>query len=183
MIRSIHSSDFLICKDDIIYDYQNDLTGKLDNIATDFEQNIINEIVLWKTNRYSKISDSTFKILNSISPNIDLIDTELTKKVLKALINENGIQLPMASTILRFKNSRIYQIIDQRVYRILYGKPLKLSSYKSDIKINSQIDLYLCYLIDLRQASERLNIPFDKADRILYEADKRLNKMETLDNY
>ncbi len=77
----------------------------------------------------------------------------------------------------------IYQIIDQRAYRILYGKTLKLSAYKSDININLQIDLYLKYLSDLRLASIRLNIPFDKSDKILYEADKRINKNENLDKY
>jgi hypothetical protein len=52
---------------------------------------------------------------------------------------------------LRFRNN-IYQIIDQRVYRIIYeGQTLKLKTYPSEKNINEQIDIYLKYLLDLRK--------------------------------
>ena len=180
MIKTINSTDFKITEHDQVYDYQKDLTEKLDNLTSDFNQEIINEIVLWKVNRYASLSESTLKLLNRISTRDDSLNIGLTKEVLRSLINETGIRLPMASTILKFKNSKIYQIIDQRVYRILYGKTLKTLSYKSESSINVQIDLYLKYLIDLRKTADKLNIPFHFADRILFEADRRINKNEKL---
>ncbi len=80
----------------------------------------------------------------------------------------------MASTILRFRNKNIYQIIDQRAYRFLKGKNLKLKA-----NIESQIELYLSYLKKLRGKCDELNIPFENADRIFYMLDKDLNRRST----
>lgn len=179
-MKTINDLDFQLDSQDYEFDYQNNLTKKLDSYSSDFNQNMINEIVLWKVNRYSELSIETLSLLNQIG---NEFNRELTRKVVKALINENGIQLPMASTILRFKNPELYQIIDQRVYRVIYGKELKINQYKSDTNIEKQIDLYLQYLIDLKTKSSNLRIPFRLADRILYNADKRLNKNEKLNNY
>ena len=52
----------------------------------------------------------------------------------------------MASTILRFRNPNIFQIIDQRAYRVIEGGPLKLSQINKtsrDTTINKQIEIYL----------------------------------------
>jgi len=84
----------------------------------------------------------------------------------------------MASTILRFKNKRLYQIIDQRVYRIIYGKTLKLPR-----SVDDQITLYFEYLEKLREICKLLEIRFESSDRILYNADKRVNKCIKLENY
>jgi hypothetical protein len=90
----------------------------------------------------------------------------------------------MASTILRFKNPFLYQIIDQRVYRILYeGKRLKLPDHSSEKNRADQIDLYIKYLYDLKLTCINFKISFEKADRILYMADKRVNKNHKLTNY
>jgi hypothetical protein len=183
MINTIDSSEFRIGVKDLEYNYQNNLTHKLDNFDSEFNQSTINEVVLWKVNRYSELSNKSLTLINSISKKSNAIDKELTFNVLKSLINESGIQLPMASTILRFRNPKIYQIIDQRVYRIIYGEPLKISPYKTESNINSQIDLYFKYLEHLCLVSKRLNIPFEKADRILYNVDKWLNKAEKLENF
>ncbi len=179
-MKTIYDSDFNIEEKDHYFDYQNNLTRILDKYSQTFNQQTINEIVLWKVNRYSELSENTFLLINKIGEQWNL---KLTKDVLSSLIRESGIQLPMASTILRFKNPQNYQIIDQRVYRILYGIDLKLNLYKSERNIENQIDLYLKYLKDLRISCSKLNIPFDQADRILYNADKRLNKTERLKNY
>lgn len=77
----------------------------------------------------------------------------------------------MASTILRFKNSTIYQIIDQRVYRIIYGTELKLKT-----NLNDSINQYLEYLKDLEKICNQYKTPFSEPDRILYEYDKVINK-------
>ena len=81
----------------------------------------------------------------------------------------------MASTILKFKNKKIFQIIDQRVYRILYGKPLKISSSLSERKINETIMIYYNYLDKLSKVSKLLKVKFKDSDRVLYMMDKREN--------
>lgn len=182
--KTVFDKDFQIVLADNEFDYQKDLTTKLDKTTTIFDQAIINEIVLWKVNRYAQIDDNTLKLLNDINPKSKKLDLEKTKNILKVLIQKKGIQLPMASTILRFRNKNIYQIIDQRVYRIIYkDKKLKLKTHLSDKNLNDQIDLYIQYLKDLTEVSEKFKIPFNKSDRILFMADKRINKNISLENY
>ncbi len=85
---------------------------------------------------------------------------------------------------IRFKNKNIYQIIDQRVYRVIYkDKKLKLKTHLNDKNLNHQIDLYIQYLKDLKKICRKLKIPFDKSDRILYMADKRINRNIILQNH
>lgn len=154
------------------YKYQLELTSKLDGLDDDFNQEIINEIVLWKVNRYSFLDDETFSVLNKINK-VDLVlDIELTTEILTKLLNTKGIQLAMASTILRFKNPNIYQIIDQRVYRFIYG--IEMPKYFSSIE--KQIDFYIEYLQKLKQVCIEKGIDFNLSDRIIYELDKLHNK-------
>lgn len=153
------------------FDYQEKLTQNLDAIDQSFDQDIVNQIVLWKVNRYAQIDVSTFGMLNRISRHDTKFDEGLTRELVQKLIDIKGIRLPMASTILRFKNPNIYQIIDQRVYRVLYDKTYNLSTNKTQ-----QVDLYLKYLHDLKKKCSEKNIPFNRADRILYLADKAENK-------
>jgi hypothetical protein len=149
------------------YEYQKDLTTKLDTVSTAFDQNTINEIVLWKVNRYANIDINTLNLINTIDINSNQIDIEKTENILKALLRTKGIRLPMASTILRFKNKNIYQIIDQRVYRIIYKekklllKNLKPETLFNDSDLNQQIELYLQYLKDLKTVCEKLEIDFE----------------------
>ena len=49
-----------------VYSYQTELTAKLDNLDTNFDQKIINEIVLWKVNRYANIENETLELINRI---------------------------------------------------------------------------------------------------------------------
>ena len=81
----------------------------------------------------------------------------------------------MASTILKFKNRQIFQIIDQRVYRILYGEPLKVSTSLKEKYINKTIQLYFDYLDKLTVTCRVKKIKFEDADRVLYMLDKRVN--------
>lgn len=182
--KTVFDEDFEIKETDKIYNYQNELTAKLDANILSFNQDVVNEIVLWKVNRFAKIDQSILNLINDIDSKTGEINIEKTKEILKKLLLINGIQLPMASTILRFRNNNIYQIIDQRVYRIIYeGQTLKLKTYPSEKNINEQIDIYLKYLLDLRNICEKLQIPFCDSDRILYTADKRINKDMSLKNY
>jgi hypothetical protein len=77
----------------------------------------------------------------------------------------------MASTILRFKNPNVYQIIDQRAYRIINKQPLKIP-----FSVDAQIELYLDYLSHLKEVCKAKGIRFCMADRILYLADKDINR-------
>jgi len=180
---TIHDEGFQLIDRDSDYDYQEQLTSKLDDYVGSFDQDLINEVVLWKLNRYAHIDDITLARINRIDSNCRDLDKAFTVKLLGRLLQTKGIQLPMASTILRFKNPYIYQIIDQRVYRVIYGKDLKVAYYTSKQSIDQQIETYLQYLEDLGREAEKLEIPFEKADRILYMADRRLNKDEKLSNY
>ncbi len=182
--KTVFDKDFKILDSDYEYEYQLELTKKLDFDTTDFSQSRLNEIVLWKVNRYADFDEKVIMEINSISPYQEQIDLSKTRRILKILLKTKGVQLAMASSILRFRNSKIYQIIDQRVYRIIYErKELKLSSYLSKKNIEIQIELYLRYLTDLKKVCSDLNIKFEKADRILFMADKRLNKKYKLKNY
>lgn len=183
-VKHVQDEDFKITEEDKEFTYQDQLTGKLDQYEGEFDQDHINRIVLWKVNRYSLIPDKELELLNQVDPEAKELDEELTAKILGHLLKTKGIHLAMASTILRFRNPHIYQIIDQRVYRVLYeGKQLKTSYSKSEKKIRENIELYLDYLSDLRTVAKQLNIPFEKADRYLYNADKRLNSSISLNNY
>jgi hypothetical protein len=96
----------------------------------------------------------------------------------------------MASSILRFRNPAVFQIIDQRLHRVVYDKGDRIAynrefkeyqrilNGKSDGKINQQCELYFRYLDDLIQLCNELNIQFLKSDRILFQYDLELgNKL------
>ncbi|TYP71640.1 hypothetical protein [Aquimarina intermedia] len=146
------------------------MTKKLNNVKSEFNQELINEIVLWKINRYAKLNDEIFNLINKIDRKAEFIDPTVTEEILIHLLGKKGIRLPMASTILRFRNPNIYQIIDQRVYRVIYGSALKLKT-----NMNHNIVQYLDYLNRLREVCNLFQIPFSESDRILYEYDKKVN--------
>jgi len=162
-----------IDKENLNYNYQPLLTSKLDNLESDFDQSIINEIVLWKVNRYAEIDLETLSLINRIKKTDKYLDLELTKAILQKLLckEQKGVRLAMASTILRFKNPHIYQIIDQRVFRFLFGKELE----STETDISKQIKTYLDYLIKLNEVCRQHNIELADADRIFYTMDKKYN--------
>lgn len=170
--------DIKINLDKYNYNYQNELTSKLDNLSGNFNQRVINEIILWKVNRYAVVDKNTFFYLNKIKNTDRRIDINITKIILEKLLLTKGIRLPIASSILRYKNPYLYQIIDQRVYRLINNHELKVPSLLKD-----QIKLYLSYLKALKSVCKKKKIPFDKSDRILYELDKKINKDIKLNNY
>ncbi|KAA1244295.1 hypothetical protein [Aquimarina sp. RZ0] len=184
MHKSIYNGDFRISSEDFEFEYQKKLTNKLDDLKEDFDQKILNEIVLWKVNRYALFSNDLISKINAINPNETKPNKEKVSDILTGLLKTKGVGLPMASTILRFRNPNLFQIIDQRVFRIIYPKEtLKLSTYNSDKNIKFQVDLYLKYLKDLQDVCKRLDIPFEKSDRILFMADRRINNKHKLNNY
>lgn len=181
--KTIFDDSFQLQSEDFDFNFQKELTKSLDSCEGDFNQGIINEIVLWKVNRYVKVDDTTLTLLNQIPTSLKFPNIDKVKSLLNRLLRTKGIRLAMASTILRFKNPSLFQIIDQRVYRLLYDQELKLSPNQSERNIEFQIELYLRYLEDLRKACDQLSISFEDADRVLYMADKRINSKYKLKNY
>ena len=160
------------------FDYQKELTKKLDKTKSQFNQELLNEIVLWKVNRYALFNST---LINEINTNSSwkVLNEEKTHEILTSLLKTKGVQLAMASTILRFRNPNIFQIIDQRAYRVIEGGPLKLSQINEtsrDKTIDKQIEIYLDYLVNIKKACKKLDIDFDDADRVLYIIDKNINK-------
>ena len=160
------------------YKYQKNLTAELDNHDGDFDQDIINQIVLWKVNRYAKPKDSVLAKLNMIDKASRIENITLTEEILKGLLDNRGFGLAMATTVLRFKNPYIYQLIDQRVYRFIFGNPMPKTTNSDKL-----VKLYRDYLDRLRKVCEQYNIDFCKADRILYQADILENKGHKLSGY
>ncbi|MGE8433242.1 hypothetical protein [Chryseobacterium joostei] len=150
--------------------YQKKLTKKLDSKQDDFTYETILEIVLWKTNRFPEVDDELILKINELRKGYN---KNLADHILERLLNSKGFDLPMASTFLRFIDPDHFQIIDQRVYRIIYGENLKLPFSKL-----KKVDLYNQYLIDLRQACDVYGVLFSESDRIFYLLDKhsKVNK-------
>jgi hypothetical protein len=157
------------------YHYQPELTEKLDALnAEDFDHQALLEIVLWKLNRFPRLEPSLLEELRGIGDFKPKAHRE-ADTVLRKLLASPGIRLPMASTILRFLNPEVFQIIDDRAYRVLRpGEP----SYPSkpanganlDRYLANSVDIYFKYLDVMHEiVSERL--PFNLADRVLYQLD------------
>ena len=159
------------------YNYNEELTKELDEIDSQkLNKEMLFKIVLWKLNRYPYISDDLIKDLQAIS---NMTEHSDARETIEKLLKTRGIGLPMASTILRFLNPHIFQIIDDRAYRVLLPgarkyptKPWKITNEY----IIESIEIYFVYLERIREISESApeNFPFKKADRILYQLDIKL---------
>ncbi len=158
-----------------LYDYQGGLTEVLDtHIERDFDQAIINEIVLWKVNRYvdANTLPNWLEMLNGFKDDIQVDEVKL-KDFLECVLDDKikGIRLAMASTFLRFRNPAVYQIIDERTYRVVMRDKESRKMLGDYAKKEDQIQLYIKYLENLRKVCAKLNIEFRDADRILYQFD------------
>jgi hypothetical protein len=155
------------------YSYQVELTKKLDSLnPADLDIEMLYEIVLWKLNRFPRIDSALLGELRKVA-DIAPKSHRQSQAVLRRLLQTPGIALPMASTILRFLNPGAFQIIDDRVYRIVCpGKakyPAKPQNASERFLVSSET-IYFDYLDMLHQlASDKL--PFAHADRVLYELD------------
>jgi thermostable 8-oxoguanine DNA glycosylase len=158
------------------YKFQLVLTEKLDSQIDDFTEMTILEIVLWKTNRYPELNQSVINAVNDLRKSFS---HGKAKSVLRELLGLKGFDLPMASAVLRFACPEEFQIIDQRVYRFIYPHSDKLKIPHSNDK---KIEIYFEYIRYLRSVCENYEIPFNMADRILYQLDKTLNSGEPI-NY
>ncbi|MBM3793884.1 MAG: hypothetical protein FJW31_07400 [Acidobacteria bacterium] len=146
------------------------LTGKLDDFAAPFDQATINEIVLWKVARYVELSPALMRQLDNLRA-LNPGEHKKGKDTLEKLLAIKGVRLPMASTILRFANPRVFQIFDRHIYRAIYGKLYKNLSKKPD----DCLPIYFNFLGDLRSLCMVKKIDFEVSDRILFEFDKAEN--------
>jgi thermostable 8-oxoguanine DNA glycosylase len=151
------------------YSYQTHLTQKLDSHSGDFSETTLLEIALWKTNRYPT---TTQDLLDDINDLRKIYSEQRARNLLLKLLDLKGFDLPMASTVLRFAVPDQLQIIDQRVYRFITDKDCLKIPYNVDQKV----DLYFNYIERLKNICNDYDIPFSKADRILYQLDKIHNK-------
>ena len=164
------------------YNYQKELTAKLDALKPeDLDIKTFYEIVLWKLNRFPSIEDDLLEELQEVAT-LEPGQHRKAMSVLHKMLRSQGIALPMASTILRFLNPSVFQIIDDRVYRVVHpgkakypAKPQKLN----ERYLSTSSDIYFEYLDELHKLSSR-KLPFEQADRILYQLDIKLgNKIGT----
>lgn len=154
------------------YEYQPRLTQKLDNLSNvDFTQHLVDEIVLWKVDRYVSLDEDLLQHLNQIKT---LTQGEHRKgeQVLIDLLRVHGIDLAMASTILRFRNPHTFQIIDRHAYRAVYGKKFPLYAASHDSR---KVAVYFDYLDELLRLCAQRDLEFRTIDRLLYIFDKGNN--------
>ena len=161
------------------YSYQNELTEKLDQLEPeDFGQEALNEIVLWKVNRYAEMEFSLIEKIRELSSLNNGEHREgRVKDILHALLKTKGIQLPMASSILRFINPKVFQIIDDRVFRIVMSDRKKYRAKPKKVTkgyLDDTTGIYVEYLDRLNKISSE-KMPFHLLDRILYQLDIELN--------
>jgi len=154
------------------YKYQPNLTPKLDDLArVNFTPELLNEIVLWKVNRYVSLdADQLGRIdaLATLKPG----EHRAAGPILEDLLGTHGVDLAMASTLLRFRNPSVFQIIDRHAYRALYGRGYKMYSATSPKK---KIGVYFDYIDELRRLCDAKGLRFETVDRVLYEFDKKQN--------
>lgn len=164
--------------------YQEWLTEELERkVPQQINQDIINEIVLWKVNRYVRLEPDTIDLLNAIDPKARAFEDVPIYAVLRKLLNTDGVRLPMASTILRFRNPYLFQIIDQRAYRAVYGEvlPATYTAKNHGKSVDERIDFYLDYLRRLREIADEKGWKFEDLDRILYLFDRKHNNTRSID--
>ena len=123
------------------YNYQPELTEKLDCLGdSSINQEILNEIVLWKINRYVSVSKSLLESIDRVK-NLKQGEHKKASLLIELLLKARGVDLAMASTILRFRNPAVFQIIDRHAYRAVTGTKLVLyTSTSADKKISVYFD-------------------------------------------
>ncbi len=135
---------------------------------------IINSIVLWKINRQVKMDHSLIIKINNLDcdnvHSLDKHDNEI-RNILFAMLHTGGVRIAMASTILKMFKPLLFPILDQRAYRVIYGRDFP--NYYGEVGVARYIELYMQYIKDcheFRQANCP-DIPFNKIDELLYQMD------------
>lgn len=158
------------------YAYNPSLTKELDNLSPDLlTLECLYKIVLWKVNRFPIFANPA-QLLTQLKLASGFEKKENARALLEMLLKTPGIALPMASTILRFINPNVFQIIDDRAYRVLFPGEKKYPAKTkkvSDTYVNESLRIYFDYLDRLQEICGP-QLPFKDADRILYMLDKKI---------
>ena len=162
--------------DDYKYDSCDDIIKRIKNCNFENQRenaDIINEIVLWKTNRRPKVGNALVLEVEELSK--DLTDynkvADYKDKIAKTydeLTKSKGVSAAMASTILKMFMPEALPIIDQRAYREIYGKDMP-----------SKVDgnAYFKYVEEvIKQFNKESEIKFSDMDKVLYQRDKASGK-------
>src|SRR5207249_3820026 len=101
------------------YKYLPELTKRLDDLENvNLTAELLDEIVLWKLNRYVTLDGDQLRSLDSLRE-LKVGQLRHARSVLEELLGVRGVDLPMASTFMRFRNPMVFQIIDRHAYRAL----------------------------------------------------------------
>jgi thermostable 8-oxoguanine DNA glycosylase len=154
------------------YNYQPAVTERLDDLGNaPLNQEILNEIVLWKVIRYVFLDSPQMESLERLR-DLNLGEHRKADLTIRSLLNCRGVDLPMASTFMRFRNPRVFQIIDRHAYRAITDERHPLYPSSSP---NQKVSVYFDYLDRVIALCEKRNIRFETVDRLLYIFDKRKN--------
>lgn len=154
------------------YDYQPELTSHLDSLEDrPFDQAMVNEIVLWKVDRYAQLPADLLARLNDLQA-LQSGEHRQAEPTLRELLGVRGVDISMASTLLRFRNPRVFQIIDRHAYRALYGEDCPLYAGMSE---DRKVALYWEYLDAIWKLCTSKQLEFSLADRFLYTLDRQHN--------
>lgn len=156
---------------DFEFDYNKEETLALKQSMAGNESPSIGDlrrIALWKIDRVLDVPEALLERLGDLAGDETLTHrSSKVKEVIDALVSQPGIGMPMASAILKFLRPDVFPIIDVRAYRALMGKRLYYASYN--------VDLYLAYIDELKQLSERTGIALSEVDEQLYCFDRKHN--------
>ena len=195
-------------------DFDENTIKDISKLTEEFTDNsfIIYKIMLWKIGRLPNNNDDVKQLerivegIKDIYSEIDSIKTkEMTdniKTLLKELLSINGIQLPVASTILHFYYPSFFPIIDRRALREIvdersdaFDKNLKkyidiieekcFNRKKGKFKIPTNktddlIEIYQSYIYLCDYLSKKMSCDYKDIDKALYKFDKIRCKKEKL---
>jgi hypothetical protein len=151
------------------YRYQPELTPRLDLLDSQpFTQAVINEIVLWKVNRYAALSSEALEALNSVV-RLQPGAHRSAREVIVGLLSQHGVDLPMASTLLRFRNPKHFRSLTVTLIVCIRHR------FAAQRFGTTQGELYLKYLDALVELARAKKVKFHELDRILYEFDRTKN--------
>lgn len=135
---------------------------------SDINLDDIRRIALWKYDRVIDVDDLFCTQLYKIVSREDVtIEDKEVHEMIEKLISCEGVGFPLASTILKFINPRVFPIIDVRAYRALYGEKIYSGQYN--------LKLYLEYTKRIYAICDKFNIALSEVDERLYEFDKKYN--------
>ena len=148
------------------YKYQEELTAKLDKYEEPFDENVINEITLWKVNRYPRIKDSSWYFE-------DEFEGELNIDGLIGALKERGIKIPLGEGI-EYINKKILK------KKTLYKKyPEVVTDEEKKSIDNLSINEIRSFNRRSIHRGDPLKSPKDKIEQTLLD---RLNRMREVQN-